>query len=175
MKKYIYASLAILLILSGCGGGAEKKITTSKETADDKSTIKVVVGKYNLWEYLVPSSTVKYDRNTQENGSYGTLFTKNGDTVTETSDYAKDEKILYTKNSSHILVSFEKDGKANGEYSLNLTVNLDEMITVKESTCKLTTHFENKEINNKTYQDLIEINCNGKTGYYQRDVGEIVL
>jgi hypothetical protein len=54
-----------------------------------------------------------------------------------------------------------------------LTANIGQTVTVLDSTCKLEKHYDNIKINDKDFVDVIEIKCNDKPGYYQKDIGEI--
>jgi hypothetical protein len=68
---------------------------------------------------------------------------------------------------------FEKDGTANGTYDLHLTADIGDIVTIKESTCKLLNHYDEVKISDKAFSDVIEIKCNDKPGYYQKGIGEI--
>jgi alpha-galactosidase/6-phospho-beta-glucosidase family protein len=172
MSKIIFTSITVALILSGCGGGTE----TKSKTISDNSAKGNTAGKYNLWEYVVPSQSEKYsfiEKNGDKSRAYSTTYSKNNNIVTEISDYAQNEKTIYTKKSDSILVEFEKNGIYNGEYSLNLTSDIGDSVTIKESTCKLANHYNKIEISNINFTDVIEINCDGQPGYYQKNKGEI--
>lgn len=174
MKKNITVLLLALSLLAGCGGGGDK----STPAGDGGSNIKIgkTDGKYNLWEYMVPSAdrTNNFiETKDDKTSKYKTTYTTTGDKVTEISDYAQNEKTIYTKRNDRVTISFEKDGASNGSYDLHLTAEKNGDITILTSTCKLSDHFDNKVINSKTFLDVIEIICNGKPGYYQKGVGEI--
>jgi outer membrane biogenesis lipoprotein LolB len=175
MTKILFVSLTTFLLLAGCGAGVEDD-TNSQRSTEKKVATGNKSGKYNLWEYIVPATSVTYnfvESVGDTTNQYSTTFTKKGNEVTEVSDYATDEKTVYTKKSDRVVVIFEKNGKQNGEYSLNLTANINQMITIKESTCKLVAHYDEKVINDKSFLDVIEINCNGKPGFYRKGTGEI--
>lgn len=186
MKRYIPVLLSLAL-LTGCGGGGGGNSSTSTGSTSSSSTssteVKTVAdkvgkttGQYNLWDYIAPSTDTTHnfiETNSGGTNSYSTTYTTTSTSVTEVSDYAANERTIYTKQSDRILVSFEKDGTPNGAYDMHLTADINDPVTIKDSTCRLTAHFDNKVISNKTFTDLIEINCDGKPGYYQKGTGEV--
>ncbi len=169
-KNTILAILAAVVI-SGCGGSATGDEQSTKSSHSQPSS-----GEYALWDYLVPSvdTTNNYIKTTATSTQkYQTRFVKSGDTVTETSDYAKNEQTIYTKNKTNITVSFLKDGAPNGHYDLKLYVDIDDIVTVKKSDCRLTQHYDTYSIDGEKFNDVIEITCGNEPGFYQKGVGEI--
>jgi len=187
MKKSFSSLLIAMLFMSGCGGGTEN--STEPKPKDDikkgQPTLGVgkTDGKYNLWEYVTPQSDrtnnfIETTGDTTKN--YKTTYSTTPNKVIEVSDYAKNEQTIYTKTYNNTLnkydrvtVSFEKDGTPNGSYDLDLTADVGDVVTVKESSCKLTKHHDSIAINGKSFADVIEIQCNQKPGFYQKGVGEI--
>ncbi|MCH9814030.1 MAG: hypothetical protein K0U47_08830 [Epsilonproteobacteria bacterium] len=184
MKKYIPVLLSLLL-LSGCGGGGGEETPQSTANSSSVSNTNVTAvnntegktsGQYNLWSYMTPTSSTTNSFVEQTNSgssTYTTTYTTTGNTVTEVSDYAENESTTYTKKADRIAVAFEKDGTANGSYDLDLTADIGDVVTVKDSNCILTAHFDTKTINEKTFNDVIEIQCASKPGYYAKGMGEV--
>ena len=177
----ISSLILVSLLFTGCGGAGDSG-NSKKETADEskKSTLPAGVGKtdgdYNLWDYMIPKKATtnnfietKGDKTT----GYKTTYSVERNSVTEVSDYAKNEKTIYTKKRDRITVSFTKDNTPNGAYDLDLTADIGDIVTVLESTCKFIKHYPTKDINGKEFKDVIEIKCDEKPGYYQKNVGEI--
>ena len=191
MKKSFSALILAMFMMSGCGGGGDSRedSPTAKNNDDDipkgQPTLGVgkTDGKYNLWEYVTPKSDrtnnfVETTGSTSKN--YKTTYSTTSNKVTEVSSYAKDEQTIYTKTYNNTLkkydrvtVSFEKDGTPNGSYDLDLTADVGDVVTVKESSCKLAKHHSSIQINGQSFKDVIEIQCNQKPGFYQKGVGEI--
>jgi hypothetical protein len=170
IKNLTLASITLLLFI-GCGGGdsgsTDKPIT---QTRIDK--------KYNLWSYMVPTSNGTHTFTHTQNGTtstYKTTYTINGTRVEEVADYAQDEKTIYEKINDEIIIKFEKSNRANGMYQLFMTADIGDIVTVRNSTCSLSNHFDNFKVpnTNKSFTDVIEITCNNIPGYYQKGVGEI--
>ena len=190
MKKSFLALILTMFMISGCGGGEGD---ASGQTPDGKDTdIKKgqstlgegkTTGKYNLWAYVTPKSDrinnfVETTGDTTKN--YKTTYSTSSNKVVEVSDYAKNEQTIYTKTYNNTLnkydrvtVSFEKDGTPNGSYDLDLTADVGDVVTVRESSCKLTKYHNSIDINGKSFADVIEIQCNQKPGFYQKGVGEV--
>jgi len=172
MIKNVALTTIALILLTGCGSGGEdtgssKPIT---QTRLDK--------KYNLWSYMVPTANSTHTfTHTQNNKSstYKTTYLVSDTRVTEVADYAQDEKTIYEKVNDEINVKFEKSNKANGLYKLFMTADVGDVVTVRNSTCTLSRHFDNFNVPNsdKSFADVIEITCNNIPGYYQKGVGEI--
>lgn len=180
MKKVIALILLSLLILTGCGGGSEGSGNSKEPQNNTNSAVNSDVGKtdgkYNLWEYMTPAKDTTnnfIETKGETTSTYKTTYSTSPTIVTETSDYAQNEKTIYTKKSDRITVSFEKDGTPNGSYDLDLTANITDIVTIKESTCILTNHYDKVKIGDKSFTDVIEIKCNDKPGYYQKGIGEI--
>jgi hypothetical protein len=181
-KKSIPSLLLALTLITGCGGGGDTGSgdDSSKPTSSPTSNVQLGKGKtdgqYKLWEYITPkkdttNSFIETTGDTTQ--SYKTTYAISTSSVTETADYATNEKTIYTKKADRITVSFTKDGTPNGSYDLDLTADINDIVTVKDSTCKLIEHYESVKINDKTFSDVIEIKCNDKPGYYQKGVGEV--
>ena len=181
IKRSIPSMLFAMTLITGCGaGGAEEKGSPSKTTNNSKSKVALgkgkTTGQYKLWEYITPKTdTTNSFRETDGDTtqSYKTTYAISTNKVTETSDYAANEQTIYTKKADRITVSFTKDGTPNGSYDLDLTADINDIVTVKDSTCKLVKYYDSVKINDKTFSDVIEIKCNDKPGFYQKGVGEI--
>ena len=169
MIKSIALVTLTTLLLTGCGGGSES-------SEGDKTPGVTNNGKYNLWEYMTPSysntNTFTLSNNSIDS-TYKSTYSVTSNRVTEVADYAKDETTIYEKGSNSITVRFEKGGKANGTYALKLTANVNDIVTIRNSTCKLTNHFETFTLAGKTFNDVIEITCGSVPGYYKKGVGEV--
>ncbi len=167
MIKSITFTTITALFLVGCGGGGED--TAASPTLTN-------TGKYNLWEYMTPStshaSTFTLSSNSVDS-TYKSTYSVSNNRVAEVADYAKDETTIYEKGPDKITVRFEKGGKANGTYALKLTANINDIVTVRNSTCKLSQHYETFPIAGKTFDDVIEITCGNIPGYYQKGIGEV--
>ncbi len=162
MIKKLTLTLTTALFFVGCGGGGNP---TPKS------------GAYNLWEYIAPVSS-KTDTFTLSSNSVDTTYKStykvvNQARVEEVADYAKDEKTIYEKSNDKIIIKFEKNGKPNGFYELKLTADIGDIVTKRDSTCKLAKHHDSFSIAGKSFQDVIEITCNNIPGYYQKGVGEV--
>ena len=183
IKSSISPLVLALFLMSGCGGGGAGDTGGSSSgltQSDKKGAVPTdkgkTDGKYNLWDYMAPKNdrTNNFVETTGDSTkNYKTTYSTSPNRVTETSDYAKNEKTIYTKEADRVTVSFEKDGTPNGEYALDLTADIGDIVTVKESTCKLTKHYDTVDISGKNFTDVIEIKCGDIPGYYQKGVGEI--
>ena len=167
MIKSITFTTITALFLVGCGG-------VGKDTEGSPTTRNT--GKYNLWEYMTPStshtSTYTLSSNSVDT-PYKSTYSVSNNRVTEVADYAQDETTIYEKGSDKITVRFEKGGRANGTYALKLTANINDIVTTRNSTCKLSRHYETFSIAGKTFDDVIEITCGNIPGYYQKGIGEV--
>jgi len=187
MNKNIPAIFLALTLFTGCGGGSDSVNdssvsdgSTTITTPDKKTVIKnksgKIDGKYNLWEYIIPSSdttNVFIETTGSETNSYKTTYKTLGDTVVEVSDYASNEKTTYIKKSDRVTITFTKDGTNNGSYDLDLTADINDTVTVEDSTCRLKKYHNSITIGDKSFKDTIEIDCNGKPGYYAKGIGEV--
>lgn len=189
MKRDISIALLALALLTGCGGGGDK--ADDKDTIDtpDNPSITTSIsdkgktdGKYNLWDYMTPQNNGTnnfIETKGDKTNEYKTTYSISKNKVTEVSDYAQNEKTIYKKKKDRVTVEFLKDEKFNGSYEFNgsydlhLTADIDGDVTILTSTCKLTNHFNSKIINDTKFLDIIEIRCNNKPGYYQKNIGEI--
>ncbi len=175
MKKQFIASAILLVTLIGCGSSPTTRTDAGSgvggtDTHDYKS------GTYNLWSYMTPASNHTNTYTLLNNGKqskYQTTYSVKRNRVVESSSYASNEKTIYEKLNDTIRVKFEKNGQPNGMYELKLTVNEGDRITVRDSTCKLYKHYKSIDLNNRHFNDVLEIRCDGKPGYYQKGVGEI--
>ncbi len=177
--KSLTTALLITFIFYGCGSNKSdlEPESDNRDSVNYKADrIGKIDGDYNLWEYITPPSNrvnsfleIAEDQNSR----YKTTYTVSQDSVIEESDYAKDEKIVYKKNRDHIKVTFKRYDIENGSYNLNLTADIGDMITLEESTCILKAHYNSIKIKNQTFNDTIEISCNGKPGYYSKGIGEV--
>jgi hypothetical protein len=177
MKKSLVISILSAFMLVGCGGSgttsSNRDITTTKEReASHTSTNK----SYNLWQYMTPANSKTnryeiYSNNTTQ--KYSSSYDVKQNRVVEVDDYVSNEKTIYEKGANIIKVKFEKNGKPNGMYELNLYADIGDTITVRNSSCKLSKHYETITIKGKTFSDVLEIRCSNTPGYYQKGVGEI--
>jgi hypothetical protein len=170
MIKNLAFTTTITLFLIGCGGG-------TTETTNSQLGSQSLNKAYNLWEYMVPNSnhTNTFTRsNNNQISSYKTSYSVlNSSHVEERADYAPNETTIYEKSNNKITIRFQKDGKANGMYELQLGADIGDTVTIRNSTCKLTKHYDNFSIAGKSFQDVIEITCGTTPGYYQKGVGEV--
>lgn len=182
MRRTIPALLLALTLITGCGGGGDTDTgddsppSTNNPTSSVQSGKGKTTGQYNLWEYVTPktdttNSFIETNRDTTQ--SYKTTYAISTNSVTEIADYAKNEKTIYTKKTDRVTVSFTKDDTPNGSYDLDLTADINDIVTVMDSTCKLIKHYDSVTINDKAFTDVIEIKCDDKPGYYQKGVGEV--
>jgi len=93
--------------------------------------------------------------------------------VTEVDDNAPDEKTIYEKKTDRITVSFQKNGQANGSYDMKRYAKINDIVTIKDSDCRLVAHHDLINLGGKSYEDVIEIDCGNHPGYYQKYAGEI--
>jgi major membrane immunogen (membrane-anchored lipoprotein) len=183
MKRNISVALLALALLTGCGGSkTDDNDGISNKTIDDPMLPTSITnagktdGTYNLWNYMTPKTSTTnsfIETKGDKTNEYTTTYSISEKKVTETSDYAQDEKTVYKKKEDRVTVEFLKNDKFNGSYDLHLTADIDGDVTILTSTCKLTEHFDKKTISNKDFLDVIEIKCNDKPGYYEKGTGEI--
>lgn len=170
IKNLTLATLATLFLV-GCGGG-----TTDEKSSSVSTTKEIKHGQYDLWQYMTPATSNTNTFTLSDNSvdsSYKSTYTVKNSRVEEVADYAKNEKTIYEKGDTSITIKFEKDGKANGTYALKLSADIDDVVTVRNSSCKLTQHFDSFNIEGKAFSDVIEITCGDIPGYYQKGIGEI--
>jgi len=172
MKKSLLLSTIFITLINGCGSG---DTTTKRDNPIQNNSVKNS-GSYNLWEYFTPNSSktneYKY-YNGNKVSSYKTSYNVSNNKVTEVDNYAPNEKTIYEKRDNYIEVKFEKDGKPNGIYKLKLYANIGDSVTVLDSSCKLSKHYDTFSLKDNNFNDVIEIRCGNKPGYYQKGVGEI--
>ncbi len=182
MKREISVMLLSLALLTGCGGDktVDEDRKTTSETGNKLPTYVTNIGKtdgkYNLWDYMTPQTNRVNNFAETKDGKtneYKTTYKISKNEVIEVSDYAQNEKTIYKKKKDRVIVEFKKDDEYNGSYDLHLTADIGGPVTILTSTCKLTEYFKSKTINSTEFLDVIEIRCNDKPGYYQKDVGEI--
>lgn len=170
MIKHIAFASSIAILLLGCGGGSSTTDTGGKIGAQSHNKA------YDLWAYMVPSSSQTNTFTHISNGktsTYTTTYSVSQNRVEERDDYAQNEKTIYERFSDKITVKFEKDGKPNGMYDLALGADIGDIVTIRNSTCSLSKHYDDFSIADKSFQDVIEITCNNIPGYYQKGVGEV--
>ncbi|RUM67433.1 MAG: hypothetical protein DSZ06_01195 [Sulfurospirillum sp.] len=173
--------VAIVVLFSfgliGCGGGSsESKAERSRVSANTDVASVVQSGKYNLWEYMVPKDSHTntysiYSNNSQS--KYQTSYNVKQNRVVEHDHYVLNEETVYEKYPNKIKVEFKKNNQPNGMYELKLFADIGDRVTVRESSCKLSKHYDTFELKGKKFNDVIEIVCGSQPGYYQRGVGEI--
>ncbi len=180
IKNLLFSTTAIFFLI-GCGGGAsdESKSTTTNNinTNNTEEIVSTPKGSYNLWDYIVPNSskTSEFVIHSQQNGdrSYRTSYAVKTNRVEEIADYAENETTVYEIHSDKITIKFLKDGKPNGLYQLHSFANIGEVVTVRGSDCKLAKHHDQYKLDDKIFDDVIEIVCANQPGLYQKGVGEI--
>jgi len=179
MKKTILgiSLFASLLLTLGCGGSKDKKVAFDDVKVEYKNS-----GTYDLSHYLVPaqnqisnyvkkvytnkSGKRKYSETPDEgNTTYSkTEYDINGTTIKEITD----EKLETTYNilTDKITATDAEDNSVDryaryadkGNYILKEELR-DKDLGKMKSVCKLADHFENKNINGTTYDDVIEVTC----------------
>jgi len=175
MKRNLLLSTIFIALISGCGGGDNRSPDRDRDNTIQNNSIRNSQS-YNLWEYFTPNRSKTNSYKLYENNSvssYKTSYNVSNNKVIEVDDYAPNEKTIYEKRDNYIEVKFQKDGKPNGIYKLKLYANIGDSVTVLDSTCKLTKHYDNFTIKDQAFNDVIEIRCGNKPGYYQKGVGEI--
>jgi hypothetical protein len=177
MKKKIYSFLtgvAVAALFTGCGGGGGT--TTSASSTEPTRTV-AYQGDIALWDYLVPAAdaTNSYIKtNGTETKKYQTRFSRSTDGITEISELSPNEKTLYTNNGNTIEITFYADNVQNGSVTLKSKVNINDIVTVKTSDCRLKQRLASFTYAGNSYSDVIEIVCGDTPGYYQKGVGEIL-
>lgn len=171
MIKQIAFATTVAFLLIGCGGGSNET-----QNSGGKVVAQNLKKNYSLWNYMVPSnshsSTFTHIAN-DKTTTYTATYDVSSNRVEERDDYAANEKTIYTLDSDKIRIEFEKDGKPNGLYDVELGANIGDVITVRNSSCKLTNHYDTFTLAEQSFQDVIEITCNNIPGYYQKGVGEV--
>lgn len=165
--------LLLTLLLTACGGGGTT--SASGETAQTRES--VYHGSITLWDYLVPAadSTNSYIKTTgDEVQKYQTRYLRQNNSVTEVSDLSKNEKTVYTNEGNKIVVTFYTDGAQNGTVEMKGKVDIGDIVTVKNSDCRLAQHLDSFKYDGQLFDDVIEIKCGENPGYYQKGVGEIM-
>ena len=173
MKKALILSTIVISLFSGCGGGGDRDTNLNNNSISGKSNDK---NSYNLWNYFTPANSKTNNYRYYEGNkvsSYKSSYSVSETKVVEIDNYAPNEKTIYEKMPDYIKVSFEKNGKPNGLYKLKFYANIGDSVTVIESGCKLTKHYDNFSLKGENFNDVIEIRCDDKPGYYQKNVGEI--
>ncbi len=177
IKNLLFSTTAIFFLI-GCGGGTESESSTNNiNTNNSQSIVSTPKGSYSLWDYIVPSSskTSEFSVHSQQDGerTYRTSYAVKTNRVEEIADYAENETTIYEVHSDKITIKFLKDGKPNGLYQLHSFANIGEVVTVRGSDCKLAKHHDQYKLDDKVFDDVIEIVCTNQPGLYQKNVGEI--
>ncbi len=176
IKNLLFSTTAIFFLI-GCGGGTESENTNNINTNNSQPIVSTPKGSYNLWDYIVPSSskTSEFSVHSQQDGdrTYRTNYAVKTNRVEEIADYAKNETTIYEIHSDKITIKFIKDGKPNGLYQLHSFANIGEVVTVRGSDCKLAKHHDQYKLDDKVFDDVIEIVCANQPGLYQKGIGEI--
>ena len=176
MKKIIFGSLSVLVLLTACGSSKDDKMTFDDAKLEFKDS-----GKYDLKEYIVPkedqisnyenneftdlSGKRKYKNEADENSPYfnAVSFDVNGSVVKESEDgnlqttyriLSNKIESVDTDNSKEIFVRYADVG----DYILKFK-ELDDDLGDSELVCKLSNHYDKNMVNNKEYSDIIEISC----------------
>ena len=175
MKKTCFLlSISLTFLLIGCGSSGENSST--KKNGIDRNS-QQYEGDIVLWNYIVPSNdaTNRYIKtNGTQSQQYQIYFAKENNRVTEISELSQNEKTVYTNNGNTIDITFYTDNAKNGSVTLKSKVNINDIVTVKKSDCRLKRHFDQFSYEDKIFADVIEIQCGNTPGYYQKGVGEIM-
>ncbi len=173
MKKIVVASVVLTFMFIGCGSSSSSDASEPKKEIENSSA---KADGYYLWSYFTPANSNTNSFSLYNDGKstqYKTTYSVKQDRVIEQSDNVSNEKTIYEKLSNSIRVKFEKNGKPNGMYELKLYANIGDVVTVRDSSCKLYKHYDNLTIKGKSFNDVIEIRCSNRPGYYEKGVGEI--
>jgi len=176
MKKLYFLSL-IIYLFSGCGG------TSSPSSDDDKNThINIPTGfsGYILSDYLFADSSNEVDAYKYKNSkffqtdrlsySYGEGGVIKLRSLTNLGGYVD---FRVGSDGSKIDVNIYKDGKQN-KFSLKNYVDLNDTLTNGSDECKVVEHFDNFSFDDKSFDDVIEIDCPKSKGYYQKGQGFVL-
>ncbi len=178
MKKDILVASLLTFTLIGCGGGGS---SDSNKDVEFKTS-----GKYDLKEYIFPdkNQTNMYvektyinsdgkkefnDDNLDSTEYPPTDFIHEGTIVKEYADHDLDtmyqvlnDRIKMTDVNDDINVTFDVARFADiGDYILNQSKSFSSNGSDVNMTrvCKLDDYIASKEINNKTYSNILEISC----------------
>ncbi len=175
--KNLYLLLLSGLFIVGCGsatvGSGDVEATTRPDTTPSGS----YTG-YLLYDYLVPSSTktiksYKYKNKalqSEESLEYIVATTL----VTERSLEKLDGQVEYQKVDAHTIGVTLYTGNTTEYFTMKNIVNIDDIVTVKNSSCRVSAHYNSLDFEGKHFSDVLEISCPHSVGYYQKGSGLVV-
>jgi len=171
---------SMVLFTTGCGGGSDSTTDPKDAVVEFKTS-----GTYDLRNYVTATQNQinnyvekkftndkgekKYEDTADETSYYATRFDVNNSTIKEFKDDVLES--TYTILSNKII---EKDAEDNTEFSIARYADDGDYVFKKSETtqlngitftivdaCKVTDHLTSKEVNGHTYNDVLEITCEG--------------
>ncbi len=182
MKRILLTPLLALLFV-GCGsssvdsgdvvvidgGSSPKQDNGITALPSDKS--------YRLYDYLCPSSNLTVKSYKYKNKIFQSEesleYTNNTTLTTERSLKNSDGKIEYQSSDDTINVTLYLGTKTES-FSMKNFLNIGDIVTLKESECSVSQHFDKLTYIGKEFSDVLEITCPKSIGYYQKDRGLVL-
>jgi hypothetical protein len=183
-KSIITISILSSLILfsTGCGGGSDKKTDPKDAVVEFKTS-----GTYDLRQYITATQNQinnyvektftnnkgkkEYANTADETSYYATRFDINNTTIKEFND--NDLDLTYDIQTTKIIEKDADDNTTmniaryadNGDYvyKKDETIQLNGITFTAVYACKISDHLSSKEVNGNTYNDILEITCEGST------------
>jgi hypothetical protein len=180
MNRFLILNIGIILFLVGCGGGGSD---------GDDSSVSSSSGKYNLWNYFVPSTSrtlISKEIETKiQNGTE--ILIDNGDTYVEEYDVISDTKVIsikdgakttYTlKDNEIIMDEYDEDSEPQrtiSTFSKNADIgdtiaiypsSNEEGVLMKNHKCVLSNYVDEITIYKTKYNNVLEITCSADIIY----------
>lgn len=182
MKKLLVSSLLAWMFI-GCGStsvdsGAGTDTGKTPQENGIKTQIPTGFTGYVLYDYLLPASqkevkTYKYKNNVLASEER-LAYTQESGLTTQRSLRDIDGQVEYRySGQDDIAVSIYHDSVVE-KFNLKNFVNLNDMITLKTSTCKVSAHYDIFKAGEQSFSDVLALACPKSIGYYEKGNGLVL-
>ncbi len=172
MKKSILAIslLGSLAILStGCGSSSESSSTTVYDLSQYSLPSQNQINNYVEETYENDEGKKDYSNSPDSEGAYaqkyeidGTTVKEYRDNILETTYTIQSNKIVEVDAQDNSSINVTREVKEGDTIiSINKTLQQDSITMTFKNSCKLSDHLNSKEIKGTTYNDVIEVKCEG--------------
>ncbi len=175
--------MAFLFIGCGSTGGSNGDVGTSNsgdkvDNKVDNSVMAIPSDKqYRLFDYLCPSqgttvTSYKYKNRVFQNQE-SLEYVRTRDAITQRSLKNLAGQVSYQQARELVYISLYHDGQTDA-FTMQNFINIDDMVTIKESECRVSEHYDTLDYIGHKFKDVLKISCPTSIGYYERDRGLVV-